>query len=489
MPPGSPEKMVFTLRSEENWGSRISWVGEVEEEAPQIMVGKTNHKTKLRQPAAGAQFLLCSQIDRPSPPPSGGEVTVASPLPLQPLLAQPKPAAVCGEPLVVVSAAAAQRLTDANDSFVQADPIAVDQEIGAEVFCGSSPSPDPDPIKSPSPPLLERCLYEEMIHDDEEDDVLLQGGEDSPSLERCLVALTQWALMLQEVQEDREEGGLDPAVKCQCERARSLLDGLREMEKRYMDVIAYLDGRGSEDVDAAVGSLQDLVAKMQERLRLHVSISVSQPSHAVRSKSLFLVEEVCDVTGYVRDAVESLCQLVSVLLGAGRCEEHKIVDGKLMPNVNGESEGLLEEVAKVDDSAAEDIRIRVETMLTECEEDEEEGMEIDEDGLVGGGGSRKRKPGSGEKKTPPTSPTSTPSKRARKQVLPRQQQHEEEDQSASQSKMVVNLLEKNKKVPNGAGGGLLQFVLWKEALKAERRASLALAESPDEDCPVETVER
>jgi len=224
--------------------------------------------------------------------------------------------------------------------------------------------------------------------------------------------------------------------------------------------------------------LSNAVNKMQEKLRSSVSISVSQPTYEIRSKSAYLVSAVCDVTQYVNEATDSVGRLVVSLMQADACSEHQPGEHARLLNGNGESE--LEEgedvVAEDNQNEADlnagdeemiDISLGVEFL---CNEDSD-----DEEGQANNGRKRKQER---ENKSPPTSPSSSPSKRARRVVGRRSLPNEAlRPPPLYQPPSVLKLLEKKKKVVRS--NGLYQFVLWREAVRANRSEEVT-SEEPSE---------
>ena len=144
-----------------------------------------------------------------------------------------------------------------------------------------------------SPPIFRRCSYEEIVHAEEEnsDDILIPAMPSSTNpknlncltdvsmqqfdlcdhlnnIRRCLVRLTQWALTLQEVYEDRETSGLlkPEHLKCVCARAIEINDHLSQLEGAYIDAIDEQDNcmGDTEDTQNLAESLEIVVQKQLE---------------------------------------------------------------------------------------------------------------------------------------------------------------------------------------------------------------------------------
>ncbi len=309
-----------------------------------------------------------------------------------------------------------------------------------------------------------RVSYEEVVHSesDSNEDHRRKVGEEATTttLAKCLEMLTQWALTLQEVYEDRQataaaaakssrdvKGRSRLTAKCLCAKAASLSDDLRRLETVYYSVIkAHDDSEGDDDVvDSDEAKLLVEARSMQHRLRAEISIRIStSPSGDISQKAAFLVGEVCDVRKYVKDATDSVEQLVLDLQGVSECPEHA-EDDECSDNTTscGEEVEEGENEGDEDDSA--------------MDEDDDEDKENQQN--------RKRKQSSNGKKfnpAPPTSPTSTPNKRARRGRTC--------SAPARLDTTVLELLESHKKLVRS--DGLRQFVLWREAWKAERQRLL-----------------
>ena len=398
-------------------------------------------------------------------------------------------------------------------------------QIGAEVECGEEEQQhqlmmeelcrnDVVPQTTPSSALLEvpsaktelyrRCSYEEIIHTEEEaplgadEDVAMldvDGGFDqaSPPSRKCLVMLTQWALTLQEVYEDRENSTLKPeSTKCLCHRADRMAEEMKALETCFIGVIEAADRLGHR-AGVKQQDLSESMAKMRETLRSHVSISISNPSLVVRQQSNFLVQEMVNIRNYVRDAVEGLIQLIHDLMNVHSCKRHVLSGHRILgletePEENLRTDLLMSAVpvssGVMERQEEEDIRRAVAKMCNVGEEDFEDENEEDyddnEDGDEEGSRSPRKRKQNSKNKSPPTSPTSSPSKRARKvrphhgvSSLPATPAAPNAGiPCAAYRPSVIELLERNKKMVKN--NGLYQFVLWREALKAEKdRVSLS----------------
>ena len=194
-----------------------------------------------------------------------------------------------------------------------------------------------------------RCSYEEMVHvdtdvDEEELDSQAKFEKDSSfetktnddstsldaidSLRKSLVRLTQWALTLQEVYEERETIGLlhPEGFNCNCKRALNINDSLSELESEFLHVIEQIDNFQLKIYDTKTTpiSLQQLKKKqseVQNTLRTHVSIQVSRPpGKETRSKAAYVVGEVINHKAFVHDAINSVKNLVNDLLNTDSCE-------------------------------------------------------------------------------------------------------------------------------------------------------------------------
>ncbi len=215
-----------------------------------------------------------------------------------------------------------------------------------------------------------------------------------------------------------------------------------------------------------------------------------------------LVGDVCDVRAYVRDATDSLVQLVCDLMGVGGCARHKEVRGvdiQVVP-MEEEPKAVLED----------EISQKVASMHTSEEEEKEEEEELEalflEEEEVGQDDkdkenqhNRKRKSSKKSDSTPSpaspsslssssspagpptsTSPTSSPSKR------PRRGRTMSAPVSKVETDVCLKLLETKRK--GVRQNGLRQFVLWREALRAEKDRNLVACVEEQEELMEEEAE-
>ena len=331
-----------------------------------------------------------------------------------------------------------------------------------------------------SPPRLElsrRVSYEEMVHEYEEDQETASEDaknkctkkncdsvlSDSPSMEKCLIALTQWALTLQHVSEELqaekpEYGPSNPSevTRCLCAKADNVMQALKKVESNYYEVIETCDNAvvnpDLQDIQSrSVRDLTEHAKLVQGLLRSAVSIQISRPNDDIKNRSTYIVGEVCDVRQYVRDAIDTLVQLVYDMLNVRNCKRHQ--GSPPSPTEEYRNDSDFGQTFEEEDMCLGVASLRTNddvTMDTDTDEvsDEKENWS-----------SRKRKQLRNENKTVITSPTSSPSKRPRR--------------SRSTSAPAINLdaqalalLESKRKVVRN--NGLRQFVLWREALKAEK---------------------
>lgn len=420
-----------------------------------------------------------------------------------------------------------------------------------------------------------RISYEEMIHaEDDSDEVQTSEVSYSSalaladgSLAACLTVLTEWGLTLQNILGERENKNEDDedflscpyaaatSTKCLCAKAEFVVGELKALERRYLDAIAVTDGLltsiGPDLIDTAVRDISAALKRIQGHFRSHISIRASLVTSADRDRAAVLVSNVCDVRAYVRDATNTLIQLVNDLLGVTSCRcqtdlvfrmKHRKPFGQVSDSEDADSADSDEEdedVVKPRELTPEEeeaIRVKVASMLGQsgnrnsvpgkawaaCSEDEDMTSEESDDGEDDEKDSesdddydkensnrftnnfansnhfaaatkdsaatisvrrvtRKRKtskvpPGATASSTSnpstqapnpvlkdpqhsPTSPTSSPRKRARKFRA-------SSAPCGGYDASAMILLEKNRKGPRAHG--LYQFVLWREALKAEK---------------------
>ena len=174
---------------------------------------------------------------------------------------------------------------NAKSKFEISDIITYTTKTVAEVTCAKNeivqmPILNGRSFHSPNPSLLRRCSYEEVVHvenetDDEVNEMSLpptsqrtriqtkagdEGNSDKPdstedhlnAMRRCLIRLTQWALTLQEVYEDRETSGLlqPEHFNCNCVRALDINNHLSQLEADYVKAIEEQDRALEERAEA-----------------------------------------------------------------------------------------------------------------------------------------------------------------------------------------------------------------------------------------------
>ena len=166
-------------------------------------------------------------------------------------------------------------------------------ELGAEVVCCEGDSPSKRLTRQSSSPskqcvpivatLSRRCSYEEVVHTEccqqKLDD---KNIFENMSLKQCLQAVTQWALTLREVLEDRSRTGLmdqDHSTKCVCRKAKGILDQLHKIEACFVTVLEQCETKCLDQCDRFVKprdleNVWFLLNQMQETLRMNVSIQV-----------------------------------------------------------------------------------------------------------------------------------------------------------------------------------------------------------------------
>jgi len=353
--------------------------------------------------------------------------------------------------------------------------------------------------------IARRCSYEEMVHEDTED-VLVPTSSDRSHhgsddiWYQAVLRMTQWALTLQEVYDERSRSNIINSKKCLCHKASAIGQKLAHLT----NVLLHQDASDSQPDQF---DLMKTVDDVQSALRAGVSIQISKPHEAVIGKTVSVVDAAmasCDKTAYVRSAVESIVKLVDVLLNVPTCG-------------HANNSGLLDDSDRIRDVSPtrlmeqdeeEDIRSRVASMFQDSgNSDEEDDDTDDEDNMETGSGTprvaRKRKQllesggaGSGysssnNRNNLSTSPTSSPSKRARKiksplptisgsvyhtpmstsgcssssalgSLMPMSAPAKINCQTTSPA---LDLLETKKKVQRNS---LYHWVLWREALRGEK---------------------
>merc|ERR1719510_802574 len=162
------------------------------------------------------------------------------------------------------------------------------------------------------------------------------------------------------------------------------------------------EGKINDDDDETTSNYNDhsaILEEVQSALRAGISIQISKPNEAVielASTSMETALLSCDKVTYIKSAFESIVKHVNDLLNVPKCG-------------HGTNSNLLDDTDRIRDVSPtrlmeqdeeEDIRIRVESMLSGKDNDSEDGddeLEDEEEMEVGGTGSntprtaRKRK--------------------------------------------------------------------------------------------------
>lgn len=347
--------------------------------------------------------------------------------------------------------------------------------------------------------IARRCSYEEMVHEDTEEvpvptssDQSHHGSDDI--WYQAVLRMTQWALTLQEVYDERSRSNIISSKKCLCHKASAIGQKLTHLT----NVLLHQD---TSDSQPDQFDLMKTVDDVQSALRAGVSIQISKPHEAVIGKTVSVVDAAmasCDKAAYVRSAVESIVKLVEVLLNVPTCGHAN------NSNLLDDSDRIrdVSPTRLMEQDEEEDIRSRVASMFqVSGNSDDEDDDTDDEDNMETGSGTprvaRKRKQllksggaGSGNNSSNnrnnlSTSPTSSPSKRARKIKSPMPTSgsayHTPMSTSGSSSALglmpmsapakicqtspALDLLETKKKVQRNS---LYHWVLWREALRGEK---------------------
>jgi len=362
--------------------------------------------------------------------------------------------------------------------------------------------------------IARRCSYEEMVHEDPDDhdlDMMTSSGDlamsssHSPSPEelwkQSALKITQWAITLQEIFNEREQNVQASFLnnKCLCHKATNIVRRLIRLENA---MIYNNEGKINDDDDETTSNYNDhsaILEEVQSALRAGISIQISKPNEAVielASTSLETALLSCDKVTYIKSAFESIVKHVNDLLNVPKCG-------------HGTNSNLLDDTDRIRDVSPtrlmeqdeeEDIRIRVESMLSgKDDNDSEDGddeLEDEEEMEVGGTGSntprtaRKRKQflkkNSHQTGSSSSQTTASPSKRPRKLKSPiptsgllLSSSSGNGNNSSSSSFLslsapakicqnnspALDLLETKKKVQRNS---LYHWVLWREALRGEK---------------------
>lgn len=328
--------------------------------------------------------------------------------------------------------------------------------------------------------ITRRCSYEEMVHEeDTEFDFGMTSGlltSSSASLmenysskedlwKQCILKITQWAMILQEIFDEREISAnlILMNSKCLCQKSSSICQRLNRLEYSLIDFL--IDS--NEDTPSEDDLIQ-IVEEVQTALRAGVSIQISKPNEAVIQKSSSIVEAAlmnCEKVAYVKSLIESIVKLVNDLLNVPKCGHASSA------NLLDDSDRIrdISPTRLMEQDEEEDIRIRVESMFNGSNEDsdtEDDEMDTNNTARI----PRKRK----QFKKSQHSPTSSPSKRPRKLKSPQSNiginntawgSMSAPAKICQTSSPALDLLETKKKVQRNS---LYHWVLWREALRGEK---------------------
>lgn len=345
--------------------------------------------------------------------------------------------------------------------------------------------------------IARRCSYEEMVHEDPDDhDLVMMTSADLTSMtsnppspeelwRQSALKITQWAITLQEIFNDREEQNNVPSFlnnKCLCHKASNIVRRLIRLEKAMTTMMIYENGKINDDTSNNDDHTA-ILEEVQSALRAGISIQISKPNEAVielASTSMETALLSCDKVTYIKSAFESIVKHVNDLLNVPKCG-------------HGTNSNLLDDTDRIRDVSPtrlmeqdeeEDIRIRVGSMLSGKDNDSEDGddeLEDEEEMEVGGSNTprtaRKRK--QFLKKNSQSPPTASPSKRPRKLKSPIPNSSGLLPSSSTSSSFLslsapakicqnspaLDLLESHKKVQRNS---LYHWVLWREALRGEK---------------------
>ncbi|CAB4065724.1 unnamed protein product [Lepeophtheirus salmonis] len=293
------------------------------------------------------------------------------------------------------------------------------------------------------------CSYEEIVHRD--DEMISTTGE-SIDENKILFILTQWTLTLQEVYQERieNENGFKslPGTKCVCSRTSSISKELQRLQNRLSE--KRYDISINKQQISLYSTEEKELNRIQTLIKAHVSIQISRPSDETVLEARRLVREIEEPEQYLSALTRNLISIVKDLLPCGSGGIHlTCTEGEHFPQEG--TSGVMEQ------DEEEDMSLLVASMSTSPSKS-----------------SRKRKQAV-KTKSPPASPvTSSPSKKPRKVRSISFGGSDSTFESPSPFRVrpfyktnnVIDILEKKKKMAKT--NGLYQFVLWREALKAEK---------------------
>lgn len=317
--------------------------------------------------------------------------------------------------------------------------------------------------------IARRCSYEEMVHEDYQDIPLPPACGSGQVLDHwyaSVTRVTQWAITLQEVADERKNLA-NLSSKCLCHKAAAIVQKLQNL----MQFLICEENSAEDNSSTAQDDLSLCVDDVQSALRAGVSIQISKPNEAVITKSSSVVDAAlisCEKVAYVKSVIDSIVKLVNDLLHVPTCGHAS--NGNLLDDTDRIRDVSPTRLMEQDEE--EDIRSRVASMFQESEEEDDD-SDANPDSPRS---ARKRKQGKlhCHNNRNLTSPTSSPSKRARKlhatspngAALPENLlQCSSAPAKICQNSPALDLLESKKKVQRNS---LYHWVLWREALRGEK---------------------
>ena len=183
-----------------------------------------------------------------------------------------------------------------------------DSDLGAELEVETSSSTSNNVQQ-----LNRRCSYEEVVHQDDEDERMEQDQQGSlaesavssgsNNSEHSLVLLTQWALILQEITDDNDKDKDEHPERnvqksrsyscCLCKKFDALKSEFVRLESLFHEVVDL--HQEAEEHEELTTELARCVKMVGDSLRSGISIQVSNPSDEIKQKAIFLVAQIQEV--------------------------------------------------------------------------------------------------------------------------------------------------------------------------------------------------
>lgn len=184
--------------------------------------------------------------------------------------------------------------------------------------------------------IARRCSYEEMVHEDYQDIPLPPACGSGQVLDHwyaSVTRVTQWAITLQEVADERKNLA-NLSSKCLCHKAAAIVQKLQNLMQFLICENTNEDNSAQDDLILCVDDVQSALragVSIQVRLlklgkkwtkNVILTLQISKPNEAVITKSSSVVDAAlisCEKVAYVKSVIDSIVKLVNDLLHVPTC--------------------------------------------------------------------------------------------------------------------------------------------------------------------------